>query len=62
MGPSPVYPSDPLERSPTERGTCRQKRGIFGPVGRVAHSLSEMLDSDSEAICNQKIAQLEEEQ
>jgi len=38
-----------------------EKRVIFSLVGHVAHSLSGMLDSDSETFYNQKIAQLEEE-
>jgi len=46
----------------TERGIHRQKRGIFNIVGRVAHSLFGMLDSDSEAFYNHKISQLEEDQ
>ena len=46
----------------TERGTHRQKRGIFSLVGHVEHSLLGMLDSDSEAFYNQKISQLEKEQ
>jgi len=46
----------------TEWGIHRQKRGIFNIVGRVTHSLFEMLDSDSEAFYNHKISQLEEDQ
>ena len=43
-----------LQLTRTEWGTRRQKRGIFSQVGCVAHSLFEMLDSDSEAIYNKK--------
>jgi len=46
----------------TEWGTPDRKTGILNLVGHVAHLLFRMLDSDSEAFCNQKIAQLEEEQ
>jgi hypothetical protein len=42
-----------------ERGTLRQKRGIFNLVDHIAHSLFGLLDSDSETFYNQKIAKLE---
>jgi hypothetical protein len=45
----------------TERGIHRQKRVIFNIVGRVAHSLFGMLDSDSEAFYNHKISRFEED-
>jgi len=51
-----------LQLTRTQRGTRRQKRGIFNLVGHVAHPLFRMLDSDSEAFDTQKIAQLQEEQ
>ena len=43
-----------LQLTRTERGTHRQKRGIFNLVGNAAHSLFGMLDSDSEAFYNKK--------
>ena len=43
-----------LQVTRTERGTRRQKRGIFNLVGNAAHSLFGMLDSDSEAFYNKK--------
>jgi gamma-glutamyl phosphate reductase len=51
-----------LQLTRTEQGNRRQKRCIFNMVGHVAHSLFGMLDSNNEALYNQKTTQLEEEQ
>jgi len=51
-----------LQFTRIERGTQRQKRGIFSFVGHVVHTLFGTLDSDSEAFYSQNISQLEEEQ
>jgi hypothetical protein len=42
----------------SERVIHRQKRGISNIVGRIAHSLFRMLDSDSEVFYNHKICRM----